>query len=90
MMGGLLIATLTAVQAQTKNTAPVTDGTTKNSGVGNATNGSASPRGTSDTQGAVGADNGTSYGMQTTQPGSQTMSKATRKERKAKRSKTNS
>ncbi|GAB3710519.1 hypothetical protein GCM10027592_47320 [Spirosoma flavus] len=85
MMGAILLATLASVQAQTKNTAPVTDGTTKNSGVGNGTNGSASPQGTSDTKGAVGADNGTSYGNQTTQPVSQTMSKEARKERKMKR-----
>ncbi|MBD2705259.1 hypothetical protein IC229_31870 [Spirosoma sp. BT702] len=91
IMGAILLAALTSAQAQNKNTVPVTDGTTKNSGVGNGTNGSASPQGTSDAKGAVGADNGTSYGNQTTQPVSQTMSKESRKERKIKRkNKTNS
>lgn len=70
MVGALSLATLYGVQAQTstsnQNSNPVTDGTTKNSGVGNATNGSASPVGTTNSSGAVGASNGTSYGNQPT------------------------
>ena len=70
MVGALSLATLCGVQAQTstsnQNSNPVTDGTTKNSGVGSATNGSASPVGTTNSSGVVGANNGTSYGNQPT------------------------
>ncbi|CAN5582106.1 hypothetical protein BH09BAC4_BH09BAC4_46040 [soil metagenome] len=74
ILGALLAATLCGAHAQATNTTqsapPTTDGTTKNSGTGNGTNGSATATGasTSSGTGAVGANNGTSYGMQSTVP----------------------
>jgi len=97
IMGAILVGTLCNAQAQsatnTKNPNPATTGTTGNSGVGNATNGSASSTGasTSSGSGAVGVDNGTSYGMQTTVPVNTTAvsDSSQRKQRKAKRNKSN-
>ena len=74
IMGALLATTFCGAYAQstgpTQSAPPTTDGTTKNSGTGNGTNGSATATGASASSGtgAVGANNGTSYGMQATAP----------------------
>ena len=93
IMGALVLATVCSVQAQTANTTPSnnpnTDGTTKNSGVGNASNGSSSSSGATNSSGAVGADNGTSYGMQSTTPGSRSATGSGSSRRKAAKAKPN-